>query len=70
MSILLTIDGKEYVAIPKEEYERRYDEYGTPILSEEEMTEEDWEDVAESQRRADEPEIPIEEVMKEYGIKP
>jgi hypothetical protein len=69
MSIKLTIDGKEYVAILKEEYERKYDEYGTPILSEEEMTEEDWEDVAESQRRANEPEIPWEQVKAELGLK-
>ncbi len=64
----ITIGGKRYVVMPEEEYRRVFDEHGVPILSDEQMTEQDWGDVAEAKRREGEPARPYSELRKELGL--
>jgi len=66
----LTIDGKKYAVIPMEQYLQAFDKHGVRVLREEEMTEQDRGDLAESQRRADkEKPIPYEQARKMMGLK-
>lgn len=65
----LIIDGKQYAVIPMEKYRQAFDEQGVRVLAEEELTEQDRGDLAESQRRADEETpIPYEEARKRMGL--
>jgi hypothetical protein len=66
----LNIEGKEYAVIPMEQYRRAFDEHGVRVLAEEEMTQQDRGDVAESRRRArKEKPIPYESARKMMGLK-
>jgi hypothetical protein len=70
MSVMtLTMDGREYAVIPMEKYRQAFDEHGVRALHEDEMTEQDRGDVAESQRRAEKEEsVPYEEARKLMGL--
>jgi hypothetical protein len=64
----MTLDGKRYIVVPEEEYFAALDAANT--IAPEDMTEEDKEDLRQSELAKKEPAVPIEQVMKEYGIHP
>ncbi len=65
----LTIDGKEYVVIPLEQYRRAFDEHGVRVVHEDELTEQDRGDLAELKRRkATEKPVPYAEARKSMGL--
>ena len=67
---ILTIDGKQYAVIPIEQYRSAFDEHGVRVLQENELTDQDRGDLAESRRRAArEKTIPYEKARKQAGLK-
>jgi hypothetical protein len=65
----LTIDGKEYVVVPKDEYLEALGKHGVRVLAEDELTELDRGDLAEFHRLENEPEVEYEQARRQLGLK-